>query len=229
MEFSISVHDLYARNMNSYSLSSKSPPLKSTPFVKGVSVHEPRQSNSMYIQTVSRLVYKTRWPKHPHLPIRWHKQFPQGPTSRPRYMESYPEQPELPLRLWLQSLAASRSLQTSKALQIRQYTTHCCVLLAVASPSLALAVLCLSLVPIQFDSRFSTGFDSGLPTRFDSCFLTGFNSGFFSLVQRTFNAFIFDSSHILWVASQSGFRSPTLARMSLKRSTLKLRNFLQFQ
>ena len=79
MEFSISVHDLYARNMNSYSLSSKSPPLKSTPFVKGVSVHEPRQSNSMYVQTIRQSIYETRLPEHPHSPIRRYEQRPQGP------------------------------------------------------------------------------------------------------------------------------------------------------
>ena len=53
--------------------------------VTGSSVHSPIQRNSTYIQTVRRSVYETRWPEHPHLPIRQYKRRPLGPASRPCY------------------------------------------------------------------------------------------------------------------------------------------------
>ena len=58
--------------------------------VTGASVHTPRQRNSTYVHTVRRSIYETIWPEHSHLPIRQYKKRPQGPSSRPRYMESCP-------------------------------------------------------------------------------------------------------------------------------------------
>ena len=65
------------------------------------------------------------------------------------------------------------------------------------APPSALAVSCHSLVLILFDSRFLMGFNLFFLTRFDSQFLTGSESGFLVYIQLTFNAFIFDSSHII--------------------------------
>ena len=55
--------------------------------VTGQSDHAPRQRNSKYKQMVILSIYKTRQNKHPHFPIHQYKQFPQGPTPRPRYIE----------------------------------------------------------------------------------------------------------------------------------------------
>ena len=53
--------------------------------VEGASFCAPRQSNSLYGQTFRKSIYDTRWPEHPHLPIRRYKQRPQGSNSRPCY------------------------------------------------------------------------------------------------------------------------------------------------
>ena len=45
----------------------------------GASIHAPRQSNSTYVKTFRRSIYKTRRPEHPHLPIRRYERRPQGP------------------------------------------------------------------------------------------------------------------------------------------------------
>ena len=53
--------------------------------VTGVSAHAPRQRNSPYRQTVRRLIYNIRRPKHPHLPILQYKTFPQVTASWTHY------------------------------------------------------------------------------------------------------------------------------------------------
>ena len=58
--------------------------------VTGASIHAPRQRNSTYVQTVRQSIYETKWPYHPHSPIRQYWQLPQGPPLWPRYMESCP-------------------------------------------------------------------------------------------------------------------------------------------
>ena len=57
--------------------------------VMGASVHEPRQRNSSYGQTVIWSIYKTRWPKHPHYPINMG-------TINPRYQLFMEPLQELP-------------------------------------------------------------------------------------------------------------------------------------
>ena len=54
-------------------------------YIPGASAHAPRQSNSTYVYTVRRSIYKTRRPEHPHSPIRRYKRRPQVPTSWPCY------------------------------------------------------------------------------------------------------------------------------------------------
>ena len=49
--------------------------------VTGASVHAPIQSNSTYVHTVSRSIYETRWPKHPHFPIHRYQWLPLGPHT----------------------------------------------------------------------------------------------------------------------------------------------------
>ena len=51
----------------------------------GVSAHAPIHSNSLYVQIFIRYIYKTRQPKHPHLPISRYQQHPQGTASLPHY------------------------------------------------------------------------------------------------------------------------------------------------
>ena len=57
----------------------------------GVSIHEPRQRNSTYIQTVRRSIYEIRRPEHLQSPIRRYERRPQGPPPRPCNMESCPD------------------------------------------------------------------------------------------------------------------------------------------
>ena len=58
--------------------------------VTGLYVHAPRQSNSTYVQTFRRSIYKTRGTKHHHSTILRYQQRPLVPSSRTRYMESWP-------------------------------------------------------------------------------------------------------------------------------------------
>ena len=51
--------------------------------VMGASFHSPRQRNSMYAHMVRRYIYNTRWPEHPHPPIRQYKQLPKDPLLGP--------------------------------------------------------------------------------------------------------------------------------------------------
>ena len=51
--------------------------------VTGASVHVTIQRNITYVQTVRRSIYETRQKDHPHSPIRFYKQRPQG---HPQFM-----------------------------------------------------------------------------------------------------------------------------------------------
>ena len=53
--------------------------------VTGASIHSPRQSNSMYVQTVRWSIYSTRQIEHPHSPILQYEKRMQGPPSWPQY------------------------------------------------------------------------------------------------------------------------------------------------
>ena len=50
-------------------------------YITGVSIHSPRQRNSIYVQTTRLSIYEIRWTKHPHLPILGHVQRPPGTWS----------------------------------------------------------------------------------------------------------------------------------------------------
>ena len=82
--------------------------------VTGASVHTPIQRNIPYGQTTRWSVYKTRWPKHPHLQILQYKIHSQGPATWIHYMESCPTQPSirLPLRIRPRFSAESISPRT---------------------------------------------------------------------------------------------------------------------
>ena len=83
-------------------------------YVTGESVHEPRQRNSPYIQTVIWSIYETRQPEQPQFPTRQYKRRPQGPLligtvtwnharTRPNiyYVYTYVYGPDTPLALQL--------------------------------------------------------------------------------------------------------------------------------
>ena len=53
--------------------------------VTGVSIHAPRQRNIRYMYMFRWYIYKSRRLKHPHFPIIFYRQRPQGPASRPHY------------------------------------------------------------------------------------------------------------------------------------------------
>ena len=89
---------------------------------------------------------------------------------------------------------------------LHQYPSHWRVRYLKQSLSLELVVLYCPPFPPWFKSLFMTQLNSLFPSWFDSQFLTGLDSVFFDEIQLTFNVFIFDLSHIIWVTFHSIFK-----------------------
>ena len=100
--------------------------------VMGALVHSTRHKNSTYRKMVRWSIYYTRRLEHPYSSIRWYKWRPQGPASRPFYMESRPTWHNLHLRQ--QYHATSQSLQTANTLPLYQEPSHFRVLSYAISP-----------------------------------------------------------------------------------------------
>ena len=163
-------------------------------FVTGTSVHPPRQRNSTYIKTFIRSIYEIRLPEHPHLPILQWELRPQGPASRPRYVESCLDT----ALLNAMSTSTSTAPCISAAVTItaitapqRQEPAQCRIRYSTIAPSSAFIVTCWQ--------PFLAGFDSIV---FDFIRL----NCFFNSIRLTFNVFIFDLSNTIWLTFQSGFR-----------------------
>ena len=180
----------------------------------GVSVHVPRQRNITYGQTLIWSIYNTRWPKHPHLPILWYKWLPHGPALWTHYMESWIGTDwtyttstsmstvlEFPLTSWFPWSLRCRvkSHQVSDASAIIGIGSSA---LATISDLTQFHLPCL----IWFDSLFPTWFDVRFLIWFDLWFLIWYDSIIFNWIWLMFKVSIFDSSHIIQVPFQSGFK-----------------------
>ena len=190
-----------------------------------------------------RSIYNTRWPKHPHSPIRRYERHPQGLATRTCYIESCPTRPAICLRLHIRLRLKYHTVsilpQTSSARLLRWDLANRRI--SYPSPralSLASAIPHDSTVPNWFNCLFLSRFNSLVP---ELIWLKGSELGllfisdsiwlffsfliwpivselihlkifdwirisFFGLIWLTSYVFIFDSSHVIWVPLQSGFR-----------------------